>query len=1526
MATPAALSSATYTSIVAAMTLGATSATAPAVAALSNATGGTQASFSVAATRLVSNISVVTGSPWVSADTAVLGAQLAESLAVAPANVVLAQVSPVNATTVVLTATVTVPGSNAATVLAVAAGLGNVSAIRAVVNSLPHSGGNVTMTSTSPGLLIDVTMTTAVAVNGSATSTLAAVGAVASLAGSALVQAGLPALVTTPAPPSRVSFLPPQPPSPPPLPPPPPTPPPAAPSSPPPAPAAPASSAMATTLLSVAYDPYSLLPSASSVVALSFTQQGSGSAYHPSDLTTPITFTLPPSTAPGGDVCQFFNTTTGTYDTTGCVTLPTPPAGLAVAFDPTATTPSDAALAASWTISGPLAAGCTSTVLDCGGADAGRAVRLNPANEDDGFGSCNNQTTPVRIFSGQFCALWQPAPAGGGNSTACHWNTTVQNFVGAGCAAGLSVTPGTNSTSQPPTQCSCRHATEFASSPPLTISTVSPKDLVDFNPAEIWTRLRPLVIILLFAFGGMQVMTAIGYYRDLGIKRATLAAIHEIEYHPPGRDKRPDGAPVLWLIAQRGLDKPVGVVRGSLVHFANIIGVPPARLRLALPEEYVPLLLDGQHDGLVSKQAVAALDPTVGDHASCNAVRQITGHMAGFDEEHAEEQIPKHAAALAAAAKNARRETRRLEKRRLRKEAKLVELQQEAEAAARARAAAAANAATTSVAARASAGGSPSPASQPPDPVLSAQLNLLNMFDVGAALHRAQHQFSFASLPGLPIPGLAGGDAELEAKLAAKQAEMAAAHEAAMQAQREQLQHEQEQLAAAQAAAVVEARRAAEEAEVARLKAAGLTKEVCFSSALVLSYLQHNQLLPHEELLARRSAGAAMFDPHAEALLPPYCTSFLDLTDCLLGMWLQANISKADKWIPKTQLWRLVLLCHPGRVPRDRAAAALMPPGGDNGEAQQQQPPKRASSTASLAVPGAKGGSPVKEKSFRGRAAEVDEENEEDETVPAAYWAMSDSLAVALQAHVTADDDPAAFSACPLAFTTAAALRSPSRPAGVSERAWTTALVAARLAALPIGWLMTGTEEVEEEGVHPCTLLDAAITWLHACARPACGVDALLKAAGEQVKEWDKSQEERCKALRKQGFAHPRYFAFRRPPKLLSFFASMMWTLRTKHETFSFFTNPFVSELRYYQKAVVTVTAVIGLLSVQIWFYYSHANNCCQQVRLSFGCVADTTVDCAVPGTNTGGGQAGGGSADCTKLMTYADPGWTCTAFPADGVLRDTILAALISIACTMPLNSWLEFLFIVQNEAGTRARAGARWLTASGLVKLFGGKPGWRYATRPVRMAELEVATANNMKELVLEQIDKKVAALFSCGKKTQKEEEEPESPEEDIALVKAGTGKIPPSPLGAEVEHGPKAGAARPSKKEPRIKFSLPHGFIFAYFSWGIMTWFIFAYGILIANLSGPKDAVSFTNTWGVSYALDQARSTLPMVQSALVMQAVMPFVKMYIVATPAWWSSHLDFLSVHATMEPLQPGFGRFARINEYTRFHAKTWQAG
>jgi hypothetical protein len=901
----------------------------------------------------------------------------------------------------------------------------------------------------------------------------------------------------------------------------------------------------------------------------------------------------------------------------------------------------------------------------------------------------------------------------------------------------------------------------------------------------------------------MHVLALFGVWRDGDIRKGTLAVLDSIRYTPPaflrslkkrsglaaksGKDglTAPSGgieeADLLWLIAQRGMTSHTGVVAGTLPRLAFAVGIPPARLRMALPEEFVPFLMDGSPDGLLSPEPEPALRPEevlLGEPGVAHAVRQIVGHSAGFDDAPGEAQ----------ARRRARREARMeaYERRKAEKAQRREEEERRAEAAA-----------------------SAPPAEEmrqvgpPAAPQWRDELDA-----VSGALHR-QLQRDLVELVHAPPPRLvhAGAKPRWTNSITKEQRVGRPWLPVPQEPRSPTLSPIRSSVAGGQRTATTPGSRYASSpgtvastpgpgprASAPRPKVAsprsavdgdydpgsgGITPSVVFSTALVLSFMQHSQLLPGPEIDERRAAAGARFAAYP-GCLPPCAASFDDLVDMLLSFWLSTNMAEAGNWVEKAQLWRIVLLAQHMRV---------------RGRAPPPPPPPAKGEPAALPE----------------RSAKV--------YVRGARWEMSASLAVALCAHREG-------SACPLEFTPAAALRSAKRPEGVSDTAWTTALVAAKLATLDYSWLVTGLKEVAHQGMAPMTLMDAAYAWLAAVARPACGVTALVKAAEEQVKAWDESEEARCKVLRK---AHgtPRFYAWRSLSSMLGSMAQMLWTLRTQHETFSLLLDPFVAELRYFQKAIVLCTSVIALLMVQIWFFYTRANNCCQEIRLSYGCVADTTVDCAIPGTASGGGQIGGGEADCTVLLAYAPSDWVCQAFPMPSSMRDSILVTLISVACLPPLKTWMEFLFVHQNERHTSAAVGRRWLSSSPgwFLKLIGGAPGWRYAERRVGLAELQVATSDSLQELMLDKLDAQfIKATSMCSFKKKA----PPAPRKHIdtsdltadsgAAKNAASGFDSGDDDAADVEKGGKPSLSRAMR-------SVPHGLVFAYFVWIVMVWFIFA-----------------------------------------------------------------------------------------------------
>jgi hypothetical protein len=250
-----------------------------------------------------------------------------------------------------------------------------------------------------------------------------------------------------------------------------------------------------TEFRSLAFDPYinaSSSPAAANISTVGgVTRLAFSTAAGPlvvANATTPITFTLPAVPTAGGvnqSVCAFYDTAAGAYSTAGCVGVPNPgPAGHTLGFVPGYQTPSDASLAMAWNITGPLLAGCNTTLVDCSlphppvvYPDPRQPLAI-PAV------SCpvpaNGTKPPVlRVFYGTHCQLWQP-----GNAYNCSWNNTLQAFNGTGCVATGNVT-----------KCMCRHLTDFAAARTPKLTTCSLSDLLSLNPADIVTKLKFLFIV-----------------------------------------------------------------------------------------------------------------------------------------------------------------------------------------------------------------------------------------------------------------------------------------------------------------------------------------------------------------------------------------------------------------------------------------------------------------------------------------------------------------------------------------------------------------------------------------------------------------------------------------------------------------------------------------------------------------------------------------------------------------------------------------------------------------------------------------------------------------------------------------------------------------------------------------------------------------------------------------------------------------------------------------------------------------------
>ena len=162
--------------------------------------------------------------------------------------------------------------------------------------------------------------------------------------------------------------------------------------------------------------------------------------------------------------------------------MPSPsPPGHALGWAPGFVAASDAAMARAWSISGPLIDGlnCSVAVLDCGDVNSTQSIFPNPAQPFKYPAvKCNASisTAPMLVFSGSRCALIDS-----GNSLRCYWDNRNQSFMGTGCA-----------TSAAPTQCACRHLTDFAGAQAPSIPMCSLSELTSFSFGDIVSKLKLL--------------------------------------------------------------------------------------------------------------------------------------------------------------------------------------------------------------------------------------------------------------------------------------------------------------------------------------------------------------------------------------------------------------------------------------------------------------------------------------------------------------------------------------------------------------------------------------------------------------------------------------------------------------------------------------------------------------------------------------------------------------------------------------------------------------------------------------------------------------------------------------------------------------------------------------------------------------------------------------------------------------------------------------------------------------------------
>ena len=129
----------------------------------------------------------------------------------------------------------------------------------------------------------------------------------------------------------------------------------------------------------------------------------------------------------------------------------------------------------------------------------------------------------------------------------------------------------------------------------------SASDLLSLSPADIVTKLRLFLFLLCGLFGGMHIGALLGWRKDVADSHRARQALMS-----PGCGFRPMGGadgPWAWHLHQRQLRADGDAVAGTMVGVARVIGLPLARLRMALPEA----MLSGSSRECTGRRALGAL-------------------------------------------------------------------------------------------------------------------------------------------------------------------------------------------------------------------------------------------------------------------------------------------------------------------------------------------------------------------------------------------------------------------------------------------------------------------------------------------------------------------------------------------------------------------------------------------------------------------------------------------------------------------------------------------------------------------------------------------------------------------------------------------------------------------------------------------------------------------------------------------------------------------------------------------------------
>ena len=297
-------------------------------------------------------------------------------------------------------------------------------------------------------------------------------------------------------------------------------------------------------------------------------------------------------------------------------------------------------------------------------------------------------------------------------------------------------------------------------------------------------------------------------------------------------------------------------------------------------------------------------------------------------------------------------------------------------------------------------------------------------------------------------------------------------------------------------------------------------------------------------------------------------------------------------------------------------------------------------------------------------------------------------------------------------------------------------------------------------------LADAAGEWLEQRLSAEL-LNKVMALAGSQLARWLLLLDRRVTGARESRLRQLGYHRFQGTRVL----AKLRWSVVCGHPTFSLATAPvqigFVRWINFY----TIVTTLVAAMVVSIWFTYSKASVCCDNLTAVVGCSAAqlTSAGCLPSISGSAYGATWAPAAAGTKPFTGTCSGlaawlptapaagggtvqsgtFVCTAFPADGNPLDSFLSGLISFAVSLPVAVIVSNLLALSTSTDEeQLHSRTRFMVWPVVYIAALGKLRWRFRRAPRDAVQtLKVQMASRWSHGILTKLTVAAADAFAAA-----------------------------------------------------------------------------------------------------------------------------------------------------------------------------------